>query len=150
MASAFVLIGFFLALSVQVAIATRSLRKSWYVSLVYLATSASVVVVLVSERLGELDRRDRLMLALSMPPGAPVQINDMTKLIEVTAEGPDLIYRYEVADNSVLPSQAEAVTQNCQQPDLRAVLELGAAISHRFETRSGSTRHIRVSRSLCD
>lgn len=147
--AALILLGFFAALFLQVAIATRSLRKSWYLSLAYLAISAGVVVFLVSQHLDDSDRRDRLMLALAMPPGSPVQISDTTTLIEVSVSGYELIYTYEVVEDAVPPTQAEAITQNCQQHALRAILELGAVILHRFVGKSGHIQEVKVSRALC-
>lgn len=149
LAAALVLLGFFGALLLQIAIATKSLRRSWYLSLVYLAVSAGLVILLFSQQLDDRGRRDRLMTSLAMPAGSPAQINETTKLMEVSTSGSRLVYTYEVTDNAVLPSQAEAIAQNCQQSDLRAILELGAIILHRFAKKDGTFRELEVSRALC-
>lgn len=149
LAAALVLLGFFGALLLQIAIATKSLRRSWYLSLVYLAVSAGLVILLFSQQLDDRGRRDRLMTALAMPAGSPVQINKTTKLMEVSPSGSSLVYIYEVTDNAVLPSQAEAIAQNCQLSDLRAILELDAVILHRFGAKDGTYQELKVSRAQC-
>lgn len=149
-ATALVVLGFLIAAFVQIAVATKSLRNSWYLSLTFLTITAGIVVVFVSQALDDKDRRNRLMVSLLRPSGAPVQINDTTSLISVSQKGAYLIYDYEILDNAELPSQAQAITQNCTQPELRALLELGATIKHNFESKSGSTHVIELTRTLCD
>lgn len=148
-ATALVVLSFLIAAFVQIAVATRSLRKSWYLSLVFLTITAVIVVVLVSQALHDKDRRDRLMVSLLRPSGEPVSINDTISVISVSQKGADLIYNYEVLDNAVLPSQTQAIIQNCTQPELRALLELGATIKHKFESKGGSVQEIEVTRMLC-
>lgn len=147
--AALLVLAFFAALLVQIAVATKSLRNSWYVSIFYLSMSGILIVTLVLSDLNDNDRRDRLLLALSLPSGTKVRINDNTMLIDVTVRGSALIYNYEVADGAPLPSQAEAINQNCLQPNLRAILELGATVFHNFVNASKPVYQVKVTRELC-
>lgn len=141
---------FIIAFAIQFLMATVSLRRSWFLSLFYLAASAAAAVIVSAKFMDDRTRLDRTLAGLVMPPENPARINETTTLLEVAVENHALVYKYEVAEGSPAPSRAEAIKLNCEQGIFRAVLELGGEIRHRYSYSGSKVVEITVDRQLCD
>lgn len=146
---AIVLLVFLAVLLLLFIIATRSLRNSWYVALGCLAMLGLSATYLTALHSVTTDRLQRLLKGLSMPAGQPVVINPTTNLIEVEAQKRALIYMYDTTDRKILPTRSDAIRQNCRATDLRAALELGAQVEHRYRAGTTIVQHIIVRREDC-
>lgn len=141
---------FIIAFAMQYLMATVSLRRSWFLSLFYLAASAVAAVVVSAKFMDDRTRLDRTLAGLVMPPGNPARINEMTTLLEVAVENHALVYKYEVEEGSPAPSRMEAIKLNCEQGVFRAVLELGGEIRHKYSYSDSKLVEIAIDRQLCD
>lgn len=130
-------------------IATRSLRRSWYLALGCLVLTGLAGTGLAAARAAEGERLQRLLKALAMPAGRPVPINPTTDLIEVAAGKRVLVYRYRTSDEATVPTAADARRQNCAAGEIRAALELGASVEHEYSSGSAEVQRLTVRRDDC-
>lgn len=148
-ASATVLAIFLLAFVIQFLVATHSLRQSWFISIAYLVTCAILAVLVTGNFVSTRERLDRLLADLTVAPGSPVRIDDTTILMEIAVEDDALVYKYEVHGEMRPPPALEAVRLNCEQGKLRAVLELGGEIRHRYTGAENKSQEIIIERQQC-
>lgn len=146
---ALVLASFIAALSLLFAVATQSLRRSWYLALSSIGLAGLVATYVASCYAEESDRLERLLKGLALPAGNPVTINPTTELVEVKAEKQKLIYKYQTSDKTTLPTPRDAARQNCNAVDIRAALELGAMVEHVYRSTTTEVLRIIVRRENC-
>lgn len=87
-----------------------------------------------------------------LTPQLPIRIDRMTEIVEVSAEGPNLVYRYRVAQRIAempagTPDRLYAATRShaCAGEDVRNIIALGGAQIFRWTDRDGATiREVRI------
>ena len=87
-----------------------------------------------------------------LTPQLPIRIDARTEVVGVSAEGPDLVYRYRVAQRVAempagTPERLDAHTRNyaCAGEDVRNIIALGGAQIYRWVDRDGATiREVRI------
>lgn len=144
-----VLAAFLVALLILFAVATHSVRRSWYLAMTFMGLAGLLATYVASWHAADSERLQRVLRGLAFPAGSPVTINPTTVLMEVKAQNSKLIYRYETADKTAIPTQMDAARQNCSVADIRAALELGAQVEHVYRSATIEVLRIIVLREDC-
>ena len=87
-----------------------------------------------------------------LTPRLPIRVDPMTEIVQVSAEGANLIYRYRVAQRVAempagTPDRLDAMTRShaCGGEDVRNIIALGGAQVILWTDRDGATiREVRV------
>lgn len=143
------MVSFLVALVLQVLLAFRSLRKSWILSIAYLCLCGAGITYFAALMIENTTRIDGLLRSMTVERGNAIRIDDHINLIEVVPEERDLVYRYEVHGEGLLPGRKTAIAMNCGDGVLRAVMELGGEIRHVYASKDEHLAEIVINRSDC-
>ena len=149
MALSLVIVIFLVALVLQVLLAFRSLRKSWMLSIAYLCLSGVGITYFSALMIENTTRIDGLLRSMTVERGNSIRIDDHINLMEVVPEGHNLVYRYQVHGEGLLPGRKTAIGMNCGDGLLRAIMELGGEIRHVYASKDEQLSEIVINRSDC-
>lgn len=87
-----------------------------------------------------------------LTPQLPLRVDRMTEIVQVSAEGADLIYRYRIAQRIAdmrpgTPDRLDARTRShaCAGEDVRSIIALGGTQVYRWTDRDDATiREVRI------
>lgn len=136
-------------ITINLIIAARSVRNSWYFSNVVILLFSSLLAVSVYDRLSFNERALQFADTFVSLQDQNVQLSEGLILKAVTKDGWHITYRYAVEGDRQIPTMRNAVEVNCRNAETRIILEYGFTIVHLFSRAESEFSRIELNREKC-